>query len=142
MQALFLIQIQNLKSDFRGFDFLHFLEIKFESNLSKTSFSRTKSQIEYHSFSLSSTGFHRIKQTSKNDNDRSDFIFIFFSMIHSWADSSELWTFDSEAKYFLISVIDLFFVSGKQKKTKMIARTLNAANTKNIEPPMISLIGG
>ena len=65
-------------SDFRGFDFLLFLEIKFESNLSKTTFSRTKSQIEYHSFSLSSTGFHRIKQTSKNDNDRSDFIFIFF----------------------------------------------------------------
>ena len=78
MQELFLMQIQNLKSDFRGFDFLLFLEIKFESNLSKTTFSRTKSQIEYHSFSLSSTGFHRIKQTSKNDNDRSDFIFIFF----------------------------------------------------------------
>ena len=32
MQALFLMQIQNLKSDFRGIDFLLFLGIKSESN--------------------------------------------------------------------------------------------------------------
>ena len=32
MQALFLMQIQNLKSDFWGFDFLLQLGLKFESN--------------------------------------------------------------------------------------------------------------
>ena len=32
MQALFLMQIQNLKSDFQDFDFLLFLSIKSESN--------------------------------------------------------------------------------------------------------------
>jgi len=32
MQAQFLMLIQNLKSDFRGFDFLLFLGIKSESN--------------------------------------------------------------------------------------------------------------
>ena len=32
MQALFLMQIQNLKSDFRCFDFLLFLGIKSETN--------------------------------------------------------------------------------------------------------------
>ena len=32
MQALFLMQIQNFKSDFRDFDFLLFLGIKSESN--------------------------------------------------------------------------------------------------------------
>ena len=32
MQALFLMQIQNLKSDFQDFDFLLFLGIKSESN--------------------------------------------------------------------------------------------------------------
>ena len=36
MQALFLMQIQNLKSDFRCFDFLLFLGIKSETNLYKT----------------------------------------------------------------------------------------------------------
>ena len=32
LQALFLMQIRNLKSDFRGFDFLFFIGIKSESN--------------------------------------------------------------------------------------------------------------
>ena len=38
MQALFLMQIQNFKSDFRDFDFLLFLGIKSESNLYRRAF--------------------------------------------------------------------------------------------------------
>ena len=42
MQAIFFKQIQNLKPDFRGFDFLLFLRIKSESNLYWDSKSQAK----------------------------------------------------------------------------------------------------